>query len=244
MRHLRNRLAYENQMIEAQGGRAADIEMEVGGFLGGKQIHKVSKSPVTGRVVSVQVKGPSVGRWTYQAENVKGTDYALYKFDTERMAPGAYRAPTDEERVAYHAMKKAEKAAAPKSTAPSLINPTLADAERLQAVWNARAEAKHPGRTEAQTVICISQATYSGVSGGTYTDFKTRTICEGGRFPKTHYGEEDQTGAVCKVRTCYGKGGFTANAYRVIHITDKPAKAFPAAMWATTPAAPEVVNAR
>ena len=55
-RHLELRLAYENQMLEAQGGRAAFVEMEAGGFVGKHQITKVTKSPATGRVVSVEVE--------------------------------------------------------------------------------------------------------------------------------------------------------------------------------------------
>ena len=54
--HLRLRLSYENQMIEAQGGRLASVDIEPGGFIGKEQIVSVHKSPKTGRVVSVNVK--------------------------------------------------------------------------------------------------------------------------------------------------------------------------------------------
>jgi len=58
-KHYELRLAYERQMLEAEGGTAAAVEMEPGGFIGRHQIHKVNKSPITGLVVSVAVRGPS-----------------------------------------------------------------------------------------------------------------------------------------------------------------------------------------
>ena len=56
--HLKLRLAYENQMLEAQGGRAAHVEMIAGGWIGSKQVQKVNKSSATGRVTSVTVLAP------------------------------------------------------------------------------------------------------------------------------------------------------------------------------------------
>ena len=55
--HLNNRLIYENAMLENEGGKAADVEMVVGGRVNGMLIEKINKSPATGRVVSVGVRG-------------------------------------------------------------------------------------------------------------------------------------------------------------------------------------------
>lgn len=238
--HLELRLAYENQMIEAQGGRLAEAEMVCGGFLLGKKIYKIAKSPATGRITSVKVKIPAVTGWHYQIENVPGTDYALFYIETERLAPGAYRAPTAEELAAYEADRKAEKAARPKSTVPALINPTDADAERLQALWNAENRAKGEARKarnsygynpelegEPSTVCRIKQATYSANSGGSYSKAETVGVAAGGKELET-YNERHNGKPVCKLRITRGEN---YKAHRVIVITDKPQKPLPAAVW-------------
>jgi len=132
--HLQLRLAYENQMIEAQGGRAAHVEMIAGGWIGSKQIQKVNKSPATGRVTSVTILAPC--RYS-RGEDAGKLVLSILK--TERLSASVYRAPTEEELTTFKADKaaarKKAKATAPKK--PSLINPTLKDAQKLQAVWNA-----------------------------------------------------------------------------------------------------------
>lgn len=109
--HYALRLAYENQMLAAQGGRAAFVEMEPGGFLGTRQIQKVNKSPATGRVVSVQVWGTWTGYTRESGYTQSATKPALVTIKTERLPANAYRPPTDEERAAFQAARKAEKAA-------------------------------------------------------------------------------------------------------------------------------------
>lgn len=239
-RHCELRLAYELQMLEAQGGRAAMIEMEVGGFLGSFQIRKVNKSPATGRVVSVQVLAPSR---SYRSDPNAAPEMTLHTLNIERMAEHVYRAPTAEDKQALKDAIKAEKAAAPKSTAPPLINPTKEDAERLQALWNERAAALYPGRTQDQKPLEMTQEVYSANSSGSYAHCKTRHIDNSGTLSKTHYGSEVLTHAVCKLRTVYGEGSSTCNAYRVIHITDKPAKPLPAATWEAPAPAKETARA-
>lgn len=249
-RHLKLRLAYEWQMLEAQGGRASVVEMEVGGFIGGHQIVKVNKSHATGRVVSVgvMVKTNGKNQWGNPYPEGKDPGERLVTVETERLAPGAYRAPTDEERAAYAAKVKAEKAARPKSTEPPLINPTLEDAQRLQAVFNAAAvkrwEREH-GRSienapsyytlpKQGAVCCITQEVYSANSKGSYAKAETRGICGGGEVESAYSNmwsrkEEERRKAmgpvICKVRVT----GY--DPYRVVHITDKPAKPLPAAVW-------------
>ena len=222
VQHLKLRIAYEWQMLEAQGGRESLTEMERGGTLGGRVIAKVNKSPKTGRVVSVAVIGPSTGeRWTYGATNEPGTPFALYSIDTERLAPGAYSAPTDESRAKLAEFDQARKAAAAKTPkAPSLINPTLEDAERLQAVWNTKETGQH-GRPGA--VMTMTQAEYSASSGGTYSSVETVEITGGGfRQESAGIMSKPLFPAVAKVRRCSNS---------VVILSDKPQKALPAAAW-------------
>jgi hypothetical protein len=252
IRHLRLRLAYENQMLEAQGGRAASLEMVKGGTLGGRVIAKVNKSTASGRVVSVAVIGPKVSGWTYQASNEPGTDYALYTIKTERLAPGSYVEPTPESMEKLKAFEDAKKAAlaAHKEKVPtvSLVNPTMEDAQRLQDAFNAatvaRWEREH-GRKVSEAasyhtlpkqgeIWKMTQAEYSAASKGSYSRFETREVCALGvlkpahsnLWSSTHKAEAARRGPVLvKVRV----GGY--EPYRVVHITDKPAKPLPAAVW-------------
>jgi hypothetical protein len=240
IRHLNLRLSYENQMLEAQGGRAAHVEMIAGGFIGSHQIHKVNKSPATGRVVSVLVKTEKVGGYHYRTNNVPGQDYSLTQVETERLPADSYRAPTAEELAAFLAERKAEKAAAPKKVKPPLINPTDADAERLQAIWNERARvqyeanpyAKYQAAFEPSTVCRIPQAVYSANSKGSCARAETNDFCADARQEPTSYSYRGEFGPViCQIRTTWGDGNTTNKADRVIIITDKPQKPLPAAMW-------------
>lgn len=254
--HYKLRLAYENQMLEAQGGRAGVLEIEPGGTFKGGVVAKVNKSNVSGRVVSVHVIVPAVSGWHYQVSNVAGTPYALAQFDAERAAPGAFQAPTDESRAKlaeFEAAKKAASAERKKTVAPCpLVNPTDADAERLQAALNehvrVRWERHAKERPYAYTpefkpaaVLRIVQAAYSAASKGAYARVKTSDICRGGIQEPTAYNYDGRHGAaVCKVRTI---GGENYMADRVIVITDKPQKPLPAAAWDAPVYAPPAVAA-
>lgn len=255
--HCRLRLAYETQMLEAAGGRAGVVEMEVGGRWLGGTIAKVNKSSVTGRVSSVAVIVPAVTDWTYRVENVPGTSYALAQFDTERAAPETYQPPTDESRAKLAEFEAAKKAAADKRKAEipacPLVNPTDEDAERLQAIWNAQVIAKGERRKrenrfstycpelegEQSKVLRITQAQYSAASGGTYSRAETVPVQPGGitehgwsRYSRQHAGR-----AVAKVRVASGEN---YKAERVIILTDKPQKPLPAAVWVAVPVPAEV----
>lgn len=243
--HLTLRLAYENQMLEAQGGRLASVEIEAGGYIGGKLIVKVNKSSVTGRVTSVDLKGPKAQGWTYKDHNVTGTDYALYQFDTERMPMSAYTAPTDESRAELTTLKAERKAKAPVKTPCPLVNPTDEDAERLQSIWNER---EHDGHKAAKSctefepakVVRLTQAQYSAHSKGSYASCDTRGLCRDARLRRRESNMYTASGAeydkkcgpsVCMIRrTSGGKSrGWAFDS--VIVLTDKPQKALPAAVW-------------
>lgn len=220
--HLRLRLAYENQMLEAQGGRAAFVEMEAGGWLGKHQIRKVNKSNATGRVVSVTLAVPSHGcdRWGNKVENAP--EFWLRSFNVERLPESSYTPPTESDKAALTEKKKAEKDGKPKVDCP-LINPTDDAAEQLQAIWNE----KHP-RGEPQTVLRLTQAKYSAYSAGTYSACGTVTLSEHmTECRRDSMNFDNYRHTVCKVRTGPSSGSSYRAAPRVVVITDKPQKPLP-----------------
>ena len=207
LKHLDLRLAYENQMLEAVGGRAALVEMEPSGWVGNKQIQKVNKSPATGRVVSVTIWSTHTGFTKESGYKVEETRPCLMSLNVERMKSEIYRPPTDEERGAFIQAKKDAKKAAPKV---SFINPTLEDAERLQAQLNAKAAIEDKGRNyplKPGEVYQCTQARYSGI----YSEQKTTRVFQGVKL------------RVC----CYG----WSIVESIVVLTDKPQKAIPAALW-------------
>jgi hypothetical protein len=199
--------------------------MEVGGTFCGKVIAKINKSNVTGRVVSVHVIGAKVNGWVYKASNVPGTEFALHQFDTERADPDAYQPPTEESRAKLAAFEQARKdyAKQRKATVPAcpLINPTDADAERLQAVWNEQRNKRI--YDEPKQVERMTQAQYSEWSRGTYGSCETVEIIGGG-FVRGDGGHMRRPlfPAVAKVRKHGGS---------VVVLTDKPQKKMTAEMW-------------
>lgn len=241
--HLNLRLSYEKAMLGEEGGMVGDVDMVPGGWIRASaaarfyrlvsvddwaQIIKVNKSPATKRVTSVVVRGTDP--YGFRDQN-KIRDLVV---KVERLPEDAYRAPTAEELDAFNASEKAAKKERKASTpkAPSLINPTNEDAERLQAAWNAKEKARHDARShyseyQPSAVVYMTQAQYSARSKGSYSSFETVEVCEHGQQPRRQYGENiDASPIVCKVRKACASG-YTSSAYRVIVITDKPQKPLP-----------------
>lgn len=260
-KHYELRLAYENQMLEAQGGRAAFVEMEAGGFIGTFQIQKVNKSTATGRVVSVNVLAPS-RQYSDGKGKVYGPDYppplTTHTLKVERMGANVYRAPTDEERAAFAEDKKeARKAAAAGPKGPSLTNPTDEDAERLQALWNDAARARFRSMYDKPflpaVVLRMTQGVYTANSTGTYARAGTMDVCRAGYVPSGHWSNEARARdaaagpVLCKVRATQSpdkeQQPERPDALRVIVITDKPQKELPLALWASV-ASPAAVEQR
>jgi hypothetical protein len=266
--HYRLRLAYENQMLEAQGGRAAFVEMEVGGWILGSrraagqwlQIRKVNKSNATGRVVSVEVRAMVDLKYNNETRQYdRGLGLVMVK--VERLSPDSYRAPTDEERAAFLEALKDEKAAkkAKAPAAPPLINPTDEDAEKLVTLWNDRRrgewERRHtPAMREyyplkLSTVIRTTQAVYSAKSKGACARAETLELCSLGREDESSFCDyagqakrkAERGPVVCKIRIT----GYDPR--HVLIITDKPQKTLPASVWvpyvAPVSATAETVNA-
>lgn len=208
------------------------LEMEVGGWLGPYQIRKVNKSPATGRVVSIQTLAPTR---SYRGSKEE-SELTLHTINVERLAESTYRAPTDEDKQALAATIKAEKQAKPKSTAPALVNPTDADAERLQAIINERCVAKKQSWEKFEPVkVCrLTQTQYSAASSGSYAKAETRGLCADATLEdkssnlwssSAAASAKARGPAVCKIRVT----GY--DPVRVIVITDKPQKSLPAATW-------------
>lgn len=240
--HYELRLTYERAMLENEGGTAAAVEMEVGGFIrarnrtgsvftdvpgGWMQIHGINKSPATGRVTSVKVMG-LIG--------IQNPKPGLVSINIERLGEDAYRAPTDEEREAFKTATKERKAKekAVKPTVPPLINPTDADAERLQAIWNAHEKElfdlkKRYEEFQPSTVLRLTQAEYSAYSKGTHSSYETIDVSEQLRRRRSTAMQQDRTGRVTvfKIRKAPSPGSSWYRADRVIVLTDKPQKPIP-----------------
>lgn len=246
--HYELRLSYERAMLENEGGSAAAVEMEPGGWIGRHQIQAVNKSPATGRVTSVKLWGEKDyyrGEPVLRADGTYGAPLVLKSVNIERMGESVYRAPTDEERAAFKASqaeKKAERTAKRKANPlPQLVNPTDADAERLQAIWNAEAEAKHIaakkwGEFVPSEVVRLTQAGYSARSKGAYASFETRTLDVAGKPSRRSSNMWTREGAdydatlgatACKVRMASAAGSSWSSPPRLIVITDKPQKPLP-----------------
>jgi len=217
--HCKMRLVYERLMIDAQGGMAEDLDIEVGGMFAGQLIHGVTKSPATKRASSVKL----MARTQYGANKGK---MELHSFKIERYGKSSYTPPTDETLAQLAEIKKATKEARkllPKK--PSLINPTLAEAERLQSMLN-------EGNKHPQTVLQVTQEQYAARSKGTYSYWGTKELCGGGKFASTSWNAQN-TPTICKLRTAPGDSGSMSHGAptRLIVLTDKPSKAMPADVW-------------
>lgn len=204
--HLKFRIEYERAMLGDEGGTAADADIVVGGFIRGFRVVSVKRSPVTSRVVSVEVLHEGKPK----------------RINVERLPEGAYVPPTEEqlrEFLVSEATRKAEiKAAKPK--APTLINPTEEDAQKLQDEWNA--SAKHPSE-----IWRMTQEEYSARSKGGYGSCETAEIDEQGKKRWASYMGQTGRETVFKIRIGRPSNQQIYGAYRVIVITDKPQKPIP-----------------
>lgn len=244
LEHLKFRLAYEFQMIGEQGGMAGEVDIVPGGWIradkrylhdaeytdGWAQVQKVNRSPATKRVTSVSVYGY---RW-YERNREQPPYLITVKID--RAGEDVYRAPTAEELEEFNAKTKKRKAKekASKPAAPKLINPTDLDAEKLQSIWNAQANAKideankragfeRYSYPEPSEVWRMTQKEYSARSKGDYGPCKTAFVTENAEIQQKEWvgnSRELNGGQIFKIRK--GSKGFTPNAaYRVVVLTDK-----------------------
>lgn len=239
--HLGMRIAYERQMLAAQGGTKADADMEVGGFIDGNQIERLTKDRA-GRVNKVLLHSGTNGN-------------ALLRWHAAERIKGAYRPPTDEERQAFQAKRKALAATKPKD--PPLINLSAEDAQALQTYWNAKAAksltkrckdsypaeylTKQVAEVEAVKPAGLPQAYYSDLAKGSYGSCRTVDVSADWTDVTRMHGQA----VAFRVRTA--DPGSTGNYYaarRVVHLTDKPCTHLPARIEAPTPTSqPQEANA-
>jgi len=143
--------------------------------------------------------------------------------------------------AALAALVKEKKDATPKKATIPLVNPTDEDAERLQTMLNNRVQdeilRKRSNIGFTPQVCRITQAVYSANSKGSYAKAETRYLYHNGELSEREsnmYSSEGEARrkargpAVAQVRVTYGA---TYMAMRVIVLTDKPQKSFPAAVW-------------
>lgn len=249
IRHLELRLAYERQMLEAQGGRMEQVEVEAGGKFGGKLILKVNKSAVTKRAKSVWVLTTKVQGWHYKVRNIPGTEWAEAQFDLERYAPEMYQAPTPESLEELKRVREAIKGVKPEVESVPLVNPTDEDAQRLQDYWNALGLAGHNSQSGAQymppfqpvEILRMTQAEYSERSKGSYATCAAVEICENAmpyRAFSNLYAEarkaklESQGKPLVKIRLGRPSGDYQSHRPKaIIVLTDKPRKPLPVEVW-------------
>lgn len=246
--HLRLRLAYEVQMLEAQGGTLADAEDIIpGGFVGRWQVVKVSKDRA-GRVSRLYFLAPS----TVCADK-SGKPYgddnpapmSIHEIRAEKLTPGSYRPPTAAELDEFKAAEKARSKSKPKP--PPLMNPDDASAERLQALWNdwasagyIRSAVKQYGPKGAEyvkdfqpsAILPTTQAIYTAASAGAYARAETVDIrADGSMRRKSNMWSGEESGrdkafpVVCRVRVAFC--GNTTGPRRVVVLTDKKRDALP-----------------
>lgn len=226
--HYELRLNYERAMLAVDGGSVTDVEMEVGGFIGGHRIYKINKSSETGAVVSVTAMWPSRGG--------RGTGLAKRVINVQRMGENAYRPPTDEERASFDEEVKANKAKekAAREKAPKLINPTMEDAQRLQEMWNAAAK-------EPNEVCVLTQAEYSAMSKGEYGRCSAIFVTEKGQEYNLHWSGERRKGWFKMFKVRKRSGGQFYGADRVVVLSDKPQKPID---WAAMQDAIETITSK
>lgn len=152
----------------------------------------------------------------------------MFKF--EEVANVGDRAPTAEELAAFQTETKERKASekASKPKYKQLVNPTDEDAERLQALWNAKAKAdfdeRHGwGEWLPTSVRRMTQEQYSAASKGSYAACETVEVCDNG-LRSCRWNATDPPVAF-KIRK--GSTGNPSRADAVIVLTDKPQKPLP-----------------
>jgi hypothetical protein len=230
--HLRARLAYERQMIEASGGSADALEIVPGGMFGGYVVLGVNKSRKTGRAVSVSVMAPKP--W----HNGEGpAPLTRQSLNIQRLGESAYKPPTPESLEELARLKANAKAATQAKNAkkPQLINPTNEDAQRLQDHLNAHADAEarsEYSKPEPQTVREMTQAEWSRASRGTYSHYETMHLLDDGTVLRdtNMWCKRSNQPKLCKLRIApsqRSQGSGFYSAYRVVVLTDKPTKPLP-----------------
>lgn len=131
--------------------------------------------------------------------------------------------------IGYEVPAKKERRKSTAKNAP-LINPTLEDAQALQARWNANAKAKHADKYAGEMVVNsvsqMLQEAYKARSGGSYSPCMTIELDANGERIWSNY--KGKSGIpVCRIRVFSRSSGSIYAPNSIVHISDKPAKALP-----------------
>ena len=163
-------------------------------------------------------------KWTIQstvdlpAHIANGKTSTLYpEAWAELMHASGYEVPTPKPR------RRSTKTQVP------LINPSKEEAEKLQAIWNAKALEKHNGVTlggvTPSDIRAMSQAKFSANSKGSYSAFSTIELdLNGNKVWSSYKGKTAEP--VCRIRTGSGGGSIYSPA-SIIVIEDKPSRPLP-----------------
>ena len=211
--HLEMRIQYENQMLAAQGGTAANIEIKPGGFFGKCQVQKISKDRA-GRISKVYFTNHQTGR--------------LMSLDAENCKPEQYREPTTDEMKAFESAKDEGKAGAPKQK--PLLNPTKEAAQALVDMWNKASDEKAAKDKADGRYFCASNYNRPKVLEMTAAEWTANTK-RGDMFRTSEYDEngkqcsrwsEEKTSPAFRLRIRW-----TVSSSYVVVLTDKPQTALP-----------------
>ena len=233
-KHLELRLGYERQMLESQGGSAAQADIVPGGRFGRHMVLKVNKSPATGLPVSVGI----MGEHPYKKDDDGKPLACVRNVNIQRLGEDAYTPPTPEDlaelKTTLDTIKARTKAA--NAAKPKLINPTDEDAQRLQDSLNAHARLRageYQSTPPTTHVLRLTQAQYSARSKGTYSSYGAEYLLADGSTHKDQYvsywkdGQRVRHEKLCKVRIGPSGSSSLYAADSVIIITDKPQKPLP-----------------
>lgn len=206
LEHLRLRLTYENMMIAAVGGKASDIDMELGGIVRLKLRHtgymktmqdaiinKINRSPLTKQITSIQVmreKDSMTGdieKWGELEDN----QFVEAIFNIERSTDLGYRSPTELSKKYLKQFTDYRKLT--KTTVAPLFNPDEATAEFLQQSINR-------SFGDDNKVQKMTSVQYSALSKGTNSSGKVVCFDKYGKM--IFLARQHKKDIACRVRMC------------------------------------------
>jgi len=212
LEHNRMRLNYEKAILKAQIGETLeDMKLEKGGMIKGCVIHGINKSPATKKNNSFKVLGT---KWD-------GKTPALVSIKIGILTPEDYEAPTPASLERLKIEQEQLKAITP--TKPKLLNPTIEEAKKLQAVLNSssKVDAKAFGAVKLMTMEEYKKASSKKLSyspKGSTSNFTSYY-----KIASSKYTSEDIT--AFKVRTYRNES--LMSPPHVVVITDKKQHTLP-----------------
>lgn len=206
--HYEMRIAYEKQMLAAQGGTSADVEVVPGGFYGKHQVQKISKDKA-GRISKI---------W------FRKDDQLIYlDAESEALDPQKYRPPTPEEAAAFANAEKDGKAGAKKQV--PLLNPTRESAQVLIDKWTAGTKAREAHDKERGQYYCSANYNYPKIIEMTseeWTRYSRHCEVKTAEYDAEGTRVRDGQKPVFRLRIRW-----TISSTHIVVLTDKPQVALP-----------------